>query len=261
MARTYLIDGAPYGLDETKLTKVHGKHNFSDAKDQALCIDSLAGFAKEGFLLGPLELGSVDAPKLVGAFTREQESSQKKRCISDLSQPRTGGSFNDALSLKPVTEWPMLNPGTVQATIILILDNGEAHFTKIDVGSAYKLIAIQKEQRRFQVYRFGKALFMDLCLLFGDCTAAHIFTGKTQPRALVDLFANTNITPGTHRAIIENFVLPHIRGHRKNLILVVDDSVFVAGNLQWVEEYNARYREVMGKLNLEVRLMQKPNPR
>ena len=67
-----------------------------------------------------------------------------------------------------------------------------------------------------------------------------------------------NVTLGTHRAIIENFVLPHIRGHRKNLILVVDDSVFVAGNLQWVEEYNARYREVMAKLNLAVRLLAQP---
>ena len=96
MARTYLLKGAPYVLDETKLILEHGKHHFDDKLDQALCIDSLAGFAKAGFLAGPLPLDAVDPPKLVGAFTREQESSQKKRCISDLSQPKgTKGKKTD----------------------------------------------------------------------------------------------------------------------------------------------------------------------
>ena len=64
------------------------------------------------------------------------------------------------MSKKPVLDWPMTNPGTVQAVVILILENGKATITKIDVGNAYKLIAVQLQQRRFQVYRFGNALFM-----------------------------------------------------------------------------------------------------
>ena len=150
MARGYLLQGAPYGLNESELALVHGKHNFSDARDQALCLDSLASFAAQGFLVGPLPLSAVNAPKLVGAFTREQESSQKRRCISDLSQPRgkigedgkrqKAGSFNDAMSLQPVHDWPMVDPGTVQAVVALILDNGKAIFTKIDVSNAYKVL-------------------------------------------------------------------------------------------------------------------------
>ena len=96
------------------------------------------------------------------------------------------------------------------------------------------MIAVQKQQRKYQVYRFGNALFMDLCMLFGDGNAAHIFTG-------------------THRAVIENFVLPFIKGSLGSLVLVVDDSVFIAGNPEWVEEYNIRYRMVLEKLGLEVK--------
>ena len=62
----------------------------------------------------------------------------------------------------------MRNPGTVQAAVALILDCKNAKITKADVKSAYKNIAVQKEQRKFQTYRFGNALFQDLCLLFGQ---------------------------------------------------------------------------------------------
>ena len=235
MVKQYLFRGAPYGLDESKLAKTPGRHNFSDKEDQALCLDSLAGFAAEGFVVGPLPLDAIETPKLIGAFTREQESSAKKRVISDLSQPRTGGSFNDALSTKPVDDWPMIDPGRVEDAVALIIDNGRgAVFCKIDVSSAYKLIAIQKEQRKFQVYRFGNALFVDLCLLFGDATAAHIFTG-------------------THRGILENFVIPFIDGDLSSLVLVVDDSVFISGNPHWVQQYNDRYRYVMETLGLAVK--------
>lgn len=79
MARMYLIDGAPFGLDVSKLKLEHGRNNFADKEDQALCLDSLAGAAKKGFVVGPLPLDAIDAPKIVGIFTREQESSQKKR--------------------------------------------------------------------------------------------------------------------------------------------------------------------------------------
>ena len=96
------------------------------------------------------------------------------------------------------------------------------------------MIAVQKPQRRYQVYRFGNAYFMDLCLLFGDGNAAHIFTA-------------------THRAIIENFVFPHITGAENNLVLVVDDSVYISGDPAQVEEYNKRYRYVLNKLGLEVK--------
>ena len=233
MARAYLRDGAPYGIDESLLTLEHGKNIFSDEEDQALCIDALAVFAKEGFLIGPLELDAIEAPKIVGAFTREQESSQKRRCISDLSQPRSGGSFNDAISKDPVRKWPMRDPGTVQAAVCLILDNEAAQMTKADVKSAYKNIAVSEAQRKWQVYRFGNALFQDLCLLFGDATAAHIFTA-------------------VHRAIIENFVLPYVPGSRKNLVLVIDDSIYIAGNSSWVIQYDQRYRHVMQRLNLGV---------
>ena len=183
MARQYLKDGAPFGLDETKLTLEHGKNNFTDEEDQALCIDALAAFAAEGFLIGPLPLDAVEAPKLVGAFTREQESSLKRRCISDLSQPRSGGSFNDALDKKPVRDWPMTNPGTAQAAVCLILDNIDAKITKADIRSAYKNIAVDPRQRKYQTYRFGKALFQDLCLLFGKSTShpRKPKTSKTHP--------------------------------------------------------------------------------
>ena len=140
MVEQYLFRGAPYGLDESKLAKTPGKHNFSDKEDQALCLDSLAGFAAEGFVVGPLPLDAIETPKLIGAFTREQESSAKKRVISDLSQPRSGGSFNDALSTKPVDDWPMIDPGRVEDAVALIIDNGRgAVFCKIDVSSAYKV--------------------------------------------------------------------------------------------------------------------------
>ena len=233
MARSYLRDGAPYGINEALLALEHGRNNFSDEEDQALCIDALAAFAKEGFLIGPLELDAIEAPKIVGAFTREQESSQKRRCISDLSQPRSGGSFNDALSREPVRKWPMREPGTVQAAVCLILDNVSAKMTKADVKSAYKNIAVSEEQRKWQVYRFGNALFQDLCLLFGDATAAHIFTA-------------------VHRAIIENYVLPYVPGSKKNLVLVIDDSIYIAGDGSWVVQYDQRYRHVMQKINLGV---------
>ena len=128
----------------------------------------------------------------------------------------------------------MINPGSIQAAVALILDNRSAWATKADVSDAYKTIPVQVEQRRFQVYRVGDALFMELCLCFGDDTAAHIFTG-------------------THRAIIENFVFPFIPGPLRNLILVVDDSIFISRNREWVSAYNLRYREVMARLNLEVK--------
>ena len=79
MIEEYLLRGAPYGLDESKLALEHGKNRFDDKQDQALCLDSLAGAAKKGFIAGPFPLGSIQAPKIVGIFTREQESSQKKR--------------------------------------------------------------------------------------------------------------------------------------------------------------------------------------
>lgn len=127
----------------------------------------------------------------------------------------------------------MVDPGSIQEAVALILDNYPAIFTKADVSDAYKAIAVQIEQRKYQVYRIGNALFVELCLCFGDASAAHIFTG-------------------THRAIIENFVLPFIPGLKKNLVLVVDDSIYVAGDRTWVEAYNLRYRQVMEQLNLEV---------
>ena len=140
MARRYLIEGAPYLVNEDELVLEHGRHHFSDAEDQALCLDSLAGFAKDGFLAGPLPIGAVEAPKLVGAFTREQESSLKKRCISDLSQPKTGGSFNHALGKSPVHDWPMLEPGTIQAAVLLLWQHGPgAMITKADISNAYKV--------------------------------------------------------------------------------------------------------------------------
>ena len=235
MARGYLIEGAPLLIDEQLLTLEHGVHHFENPTDQALCLDSLAASAAAGYVAGPLPLYAVDAPKLVGVFTREQESSMKKRCISDLSQPRTGGSFNDALSKEPVIRWPMVDPGTVQKAVLLILRHGKGcKFTKCDVSNAYKLITVAKDQRRFQAYRFGNALFVELCLCFGDATAAHIFTA-------------------THRAIIDAFVLPFISGSPDDLVLVVDDTVFVNGNEDWVHEYNNRYRYVMAKLKLDVK--------
>ena len=235
MARGYLIQGAPLLIDEKLLTLEHGVHHFESPTDQALCLDSLAASAAAGYVAGPLPLSAIDAPKLVGVFTREQESSMKKRCISDLSQPRTGGSFNDALSRKPVKQWPMVDPGTVQKAVLLILQHGKGcKFTKCDVSSAYKLITVAMKQRRFQVYRFGDTLFAELCLCFGDATAAHIFTA-------------------THRAIIEVFVLPFISGPPNDLVLVVDDSVYVNGNEAWVHEYNDRYRYAMKTLKLEVK--------
>ena len=94
------------------------------------------------------------------------------------------------------------------------------------------MIAVQKRQRRHQVYRFGKSLFMDLCLLFGDGNAAHIFTA-------------------THRSIIENFVLPHIEYSEGNLVLVVDDSIYISGDPAQVEEYNRRYRYALETLGME----------
>ena len=142
MARTYLLEGAPFLLDESKLKMEPGVHRFEDKEDQALCLDSLAGFAQAGFLAGPLSLDAVDAPKLVGAFTREQESSQKKRCISDLSQPRgeDGGSFNSALGRGPVLDWPMVEPGTIQAAVLLVWQHGPgAVMTKADISNAYKV--------------------------------------------------------------------------------------------------------------------------
>ena len=235
MARGYLIHGAPLLIDDRLLALEHGVHHFDSPTDQALCIDSLAASAAVGYVAGPLPLTAVNAPKLVGVFTREQESSMKKRCISDLSQPRTGGCFNDALSKQPVYTWPMINPGTVQNAVVLILQHGRGcKFTKCDVSSAYKLITVAKEQRRFQVYRFGDALFMELCLCFGDATAAHIFTA-------------------THRAIIEIFVLPFISGSPNDLVLVVDDTVYVSGDDKHVHDYNNRYRHVMRTLKLEVK--------
>ena len=42
MARSYLKDGAPYGINEELLTMTHGRNNFTDAEDQALCIDAVS---------------------------------------------------------------------------------------------------------------------------------------------------------------------------------------------------------------------------
>ena len=51
MARRYLKDGAPYGIDESLLAMTPGVNKFDDAEDQALCIDALASFAAEGKFL------------------------------------------------------------------------------------------------------------------------------------------------------------------------------------------------------------------
>ena len=65
----------------------------------------------------------------------------------------------------------MTNPGTAQAAVCLILDNIDAKITKADIRSAYKNIAVDPRQRKYQTYRFGNALFQDLCLLFGKSTS------------------------------------------------------------------------------------------
>ena len=67
----------------------------------------------------------------------------------------------------------------------------------------------------------------------GDATAAHIFTA-------------------VHRAIIENLILPFTPGSEKNLVLVIDDSIFIAEDEAWVAAYDLRYREVLKRLNLGV---------
>ena len=51
-----------------------------------------------------------------------------------------------------------------------------------------------------------------------------------------------------HRALIDNFVLPYVPGSEKNLVLVIDDSIFISSEEEWVEAYDARYREVLGRL-------------
>ena len=84
-------------------------------------------------------------------------------------------------------------------------------------------------------YEVRPLLPFNLCLLspYRDATACHIFTG-------------------THRSLIENFILPYVPGPAANLVLVIDDSVYVSGQLEWVEAYDRKYREVMQKLGLGV---------
>ena len=60
----------------------------------------------------------------------------------------------------------MVDPGTIQAAVLLLWKHGPGTMiTKADVSNAYKNIAVDRRQRKYQVYRFGEALFMDLCLL------------------------------------------------------------------------------------------------
>ena len=47
-------------------------------------------------------------------------------------------------------------------------------------------------------------------------------------------------------------MLPFVAGSKRNLVLVIDDSIFISGDHSAVEQYDKRYRHVMRTLNLGV---------
>ena len=50
------------------------------------------------------------------------------------------GTFNEALGNGPVVDWPMINPGSIQAAILLVWQHGPgAMITKADISNAYKV--------------------------------------------------------------------------------------------------------------------------
>lgn len=231
--RDLLSNGVPFILDENKLANIHGQNHFDDETDLALCCDSLAASADQNFLIGPFKENTFDTPQRVGVFTREQESSQKKRCITNFAFPKSGGSFNDAQGNQPTRDFPITYPGTIISVFSLIIDAGRGCWiTKNDLQSAYKLLPVQIKQRKFQVYKIGKSEFCELSLCFGDNNACHLFT-----------FA--------HRSLIENFIFPFIKGDQRWLSLVVDDSIYIAPENKpgLAHEYNTRYKLVMETLH------------
>ena len=68
------------------------------------------------------------------------------------------------------------------------------------------------------------------------------------PQLLVLTLCCFSIFTAVHRALIDNFILPYVPGSARNLVLVIDDSIHISADKDWVTAYDTRYREVLHRL-------------
>ena len=219
-----------------------GRHHLA-REEIPHAVDTLARFAKKGFVAGPLNYDDLGAKPedlhSIGVFLKPRAHDQTMRVICDLSSP-AGRSVNDSNNPDPTIRLPFHMASSQDVIEIIIFYGRDALFLKLDIESAYKLIPVRQSVYFRQAIILGKAVFIDLAMMFGSSVAPHLFT-----------FA--------HSTLQEVLVLARLQSPKFCLQLAVDDSTFIgpAGS-DWCQKYDDLYREVMAALNFTVK---EPDPK
>ena len=172
----YILQGIEHGfrigVDQSRVFKSAKKNMLSAQRNPQVIEEYLQGEVTKGNILGPFSPGTAPDTHInrFGAIPKKHQPG-KWRLITDLSYPE-GNSVNDAIdpslcSLSYITVDQV-------AEKALALGRG-ALIAKTDIKSAYRLVPVYPNDRRWLGMRWNNEVYIDGMLPFGLRSAPKIF--------------------------------------------------------------------------------------
>ena len=181
-----LSDGADIGCrGQARLPMVSS--NAPSAYDFPIEItDSIADWLNAGFAAGPFDPSDRPENAKVNGMMCRQKPNGSARIILNLSAPK-GSSVNDGISSE---EFPTSMSSTTKWLDVLDRSGRNCLIMKMDWASAYKHIAVRREDIPLQYFSWLGKDFVELCLVFGGRSSAGLYDRLAKVvLALVLLFA------------------------------------------------------------------------
>ena len=172
----YILNSIEYGfrvgVDDTRVFKSAGQNMLSAKQNPQVIEEYLQAEVAKGNILGPFTQETAPPVHInrFGVIPKKYQPG-KWRLITDLSYPE-GHSVNDAIN----SELCSLSYVTVDQVAATALSLGRgAMIAKIDIKSAYRLIPVHPEDRRWLGMKWENKVYIDGMLPFGLRSAPKIF--------------------------------------------------------------------------------------
>ena len=228
-----LTEGASSHVGSPGTDLIHGKNSFHNPSEELQRVaDALASFTKNGHVAGPL-FDTATSQFKVNPIMAVHKPGGHIRVVGNLKSP-PGRSFNEGIPVERLSDWPVTQMTAAQFSKKIIAAGQGAYMACSDLKDAYKMIPVEKDQRKLQAYNFCGALFIELKLIFGDRLACQYF----------DRF---------HHAILHAFVYPKSSFPPLAQGKTVDDipSVVPSNAKHALDSFVNAYRSSLTLLNIQ----------
>ena len=230
-----LFDIAQNGFDSrlSHISPTVYKNVSLEARLHKPCLVVLDSWLSKKFIRGPFSSPPLTPAKINGLLLIPKGPSNV-RLVTDFSRPKLS-SFNDAVAPDFKDRYPLRMSTFADVRRAIQLAGSSCLMVKNDLQDAYKFLSVCAAQLPAQQFSYAGLFFYDLCMVFGDVCAVHIFSFL-------------------HNAIVLGLVLPFTSLPPELALVVIDDQVtFCPAHMApQLSVFADKFQEVMSAIGFKL---------